>query len=175
MGWAEQLSAKREEMLLAEKNGNASLVAKLRDEHTELECMDACIRIIRDGGPLDHYTEIAKRAEHISPWFSKALLKSVAKYKNLPDRPNNYEKELQALEKEIHRAEKNGNASLVAKLRDEHTELECMDACIRIIRDGGPLDHYTEIAKRAEHISPWFSKALLKSVARKQNLSNPLS
>ena len=77
MGWAKQLSAKRDEMLRAEKRGDTSLTAKLRDEHTELECMDACVRIIRDDGPLDHYVEIAKRAEHVSPWFSKALLESV--------------------------------------------------------------------------------------------------
>lgn len=69
-GWVAEMKSKRDDIKRAEQSGDHVLVAKLQDEYAELECMDACVRILNDYRSLDRYEKIAKRAEHISPRFS---------------------------------------------------------------------------------------------------------
>ncbi len=159
------MKSKLDDIRRAEQNGNHTIITKLQDEYAELECMDACVRILSDRGPLDRYEEIAKRAEHASPWFAGALMRSVEQLRVL-DRPCFYEAEMRAVKEKIGRAD----GRELVKLQKEYAELECMDACVRILSDRGPLDRYEEIAKRNEHISPWYSNHLLDAIQKKRQL-----
>lgn len=93
---------------------------------------------------------------------------SVKKFRSLGERrkPNTYEEELRAIKERINRADERE----LAKLQKEYAELECLDACLKMMRDRGPLDQYEEMARRNEHISPWYSNHLLDGVKKKRQL-----
>ena len=172
--WDRLMHKRRDDIKQAEERGDHAMVSRLRDEHIEYECMDACIQMFRDGGRLDYYEEVAGRAEKVSPEFAKMLKTAVAKRRNLEKtrKPYDYKGTLRKMEEEVRCAEQSGDHAMVSRLRDEHIEFQCMnEALVNLPNRRQQITHYEGVAERVERVNPEFAKTLRKAAARLRNMA----